>query len=142
MEFGIQDRELNVANFGSFPSVNPSLKQTKDLNFHKTEESALGIACAQGEFESVKLLIEQGVDVNKKDPANLCPIVRAATNGHKKIVEYLICNGAKISYDLLCIVKTKIEIMEEGIESGYQDPYDVAAWKNFLDYLIEEGKRQ
>ncbi len=142
MESGLQERDLNVANFGSFPSVNPLLKQTKDPNLHDSEESALGVACSQGEFDSVKLLIEQGVDINKKDPANLCPIVRAATNGHKVIVEYLISNGAKIGYDLLRTVKTKIEIMEEGVANGYEDPYEVATWKNFLDYLIEEGKKQ
>lgn len=142
METGFRERELNAAYFGSFPSVNPTIKQKKDPNILDSEESSLGIACAQGKFENVKILIEQGVDINKKDPANLSPIIRAATNGHKKIVEYLINNGAKIGYDLLCSVKTKIELMEEGVINGFEDPYEVANWKNFLEYLIEEGKKQ
>ncbi|NJO90057.1 MAG: hypothetical protein HC831_14750 [Chloroflexia bacterium] len=51
-------------------------------------------------------------------------------------------NGAKISYNLLCSVKTKIELMEEMAQRGSADPYDVADWKNFLEYLISEGKKQ
>lgn len=135
-------KNLDVAHFGSFPSVNPVLKQKTEQNKRDLEESALAIACAQGEYDSVKKLVEQGVDVNRKDPANFSPIIRAATNGHKRIVEFLVDKGAKISYNLLCSVKTKIEVMEEMAQKGIADPYDVADWKNFLDYLITEGKKQ
>jgi methionine synthase II (cobalamin-independent) len=142
METGHQSRNLDVAHFGSFPSVNPVLKQKIDQNKRDLEESALSVACARGEYESVKKLIEQGVDVNTKDQTNLSPIMRAATNGHKKIVKFLVNSGAKISYNLLCSVKTKIELMEEKAQRGSADPYDVADWKNFLEYLISEGKKQ
>ncbi|NJO90058.1 MAG: hypothetical protein HC831_14755 [Chloroflexia bacterium] len=54
METGHQSRNLDVANFGSFPSVNPVLKQKIDQNKRDLEESALSIACARGEYESVK----------------------------------------------------------------------------------------
>jgi ankyrin repeat protein len=142
MENRHQSKNLDVAHFGSFPSVNPVLKQKNDQYKKDLEESALAIACAQGEFERVKKLVEQGVDINKTDPANFSPVMRAATNGHKKIVEYLVTNGAKICYNLLRSVKTKIELLEEKAQSGNADPYDVADWKNFLDYLIAEGKKQ
>jgi len=142
MEPGYRSQNLDVAHFGSFPSVNPVLKQETEQNKKELEESALGIACAQGEYESVRKLIEQGVDINKKDPANFSPIMRAATNGHKNIVEFLVNCRAKISYNLLCSVKTKIELMEELAQRGNADPYDVADWKNLLDFLIAEGKKQ
>ena len=142
METGHQSQNLDVAHFGAFPSVNPVLKQKTEQNKKDLEESVFAIACAQGDYESVRKLIEQGVDVNKKDPANFTPIMRAATNGHRNIVEYLVDNGAKIGYNLLCSVKTKIELLEEMVQRGSADPYDVADWKSFLDYLINEGKKQ
>ena len=113
METGYRSQNLDAAHFGSFPSVNPIIKEKKEPAFRDLEESALGIACAQGKYDNVKKLVEQGVDINKKDLANLSPIMRAASNGHKDIVEYLVSNGAQISYNLLCVVKTKIELMEE-----------------------------
>jgi len=142
MEPGYRSQNLDVAHFGSFPSVNPAIKQQKEQVQWDSEESALGIACSQGKYESVKTLVEQGADINRKDTANLSPIMRAAANGHKNIVEYLVSSGAKISYNLLCSVKTKIELMEEMAQKGNVDPYDVAEWKNFLDFLITEGKKQ
>ena len=131
MEPGYQNQNLDVAHFGSFPSVNPAVKNKNEQPNRDTEESALSVACSQGEIENVKKLVEQGADINKKDPANFSPIMRAATNGHKRIVEYLVDNGAKISYNLLCSVKTKIELMEEEAQRGKADPYDVADWKKF-----------
>jgi len=143
METGYQNRQWDVIHYGAFPSVNPSVKTKTESSFKIIkEESALCVACSQGKIESVKQLIESGSDVNQKDFTNLTPIMRAAANGHKGIVEYLIGKGAKISYSLLCSIKAKIEILEENAKAGYEDPYSVASWKNFLDYLIVEGKKQ
>jgi MinD-like ATPase involved in chromosome partitioning or flagellar assembly len=106
------------------------------------EESDLHVACSEGKINEVKSLITSGYDVNSKDSTNLTPIMRAAANGHKSIVKLLVEYGAKITYSLLCSVKTKIDILEEEANLGKEDPYIVASWKNFLDYLIKEGKKQ
>ena len=143
MDTDFENARLDVAHFGSFPSVNPLAKVTNDQDqIPLLEESALSIACAHGKYEQVKRLVEEGWDINKKDPSNISPLMRAANNGHRKIVEYMISKGAKISYDLLCSVKTKIELLEEQAKIGAEDPYAVAVWKNFLEYLIDEGKKQ
>lgn len=143
METGYQNYQWDVIHYGSFPSVNPSVKAKTESSFKTIkDESALSVACSQGKFEMVKQLVENGSDVNQKDFTGLTPIMRASSNGHKGIVEYLISKGAKISYPLLCSIKTKIEVLEENAKAGYEDPYSVASWKNFLDYLIIEGKKQ
>jgi len=143
MEIRYRSEQWDAVRFGTFPSVNPSFKQkTEPIQKENREESALSIACSQGKYEKVKILIEQGSDINKKDSSNLSPIMRAAMGGHREIVELLVNSGAKISYDLLCSIKAKIDLLEEQAKSGVGDPYAVAVWKNFLDFLIGEGKKQ
>jgi ankyrin repeat protein len=143
MEPGYYNEEINSIHFGAYPAMNVAVRPKRDITFLEDNEDApLSIACSQGRFELVKQLIENGSDINQKDQSNLTPIMRAATSGHKNIVELLVSNGAKISYSLLCSVKTKIDILEEDAKEGKEDPYAVACWKNFLDYLIQEGKKQ
>jgi len=43
---------------------------------------------------------------------------------------------------LLCLIKEKIDNLEEEAKKGKEDPYIVVNWMDFLDYLIQEGKRQ
>jgi len=143
MEPGYYNEQVNYLHFGTFPAMNVvvrPIKETQIVGF--VEEAPLSLACSEGKFGLVKSLIENGSDVNQKDHSNLTPIMRAATNGHKNIVKLLVSYGAKITYALLCSVKTKIDILEESAKEGREDPYAVASWKNFLDFLIQEGKKQ
>jgi len=143
MERVYQNHHWDVVQFGAFPSVNPTVfAKTESSLEGRHDESLLSSACSQGKMELVKLLVEEGTDINQKDVANLAPIVRAAVNGHRNIVEFLIKHGARISYSLLCSVKARIEVIEESAREGKEDPYTVIRWKNFLDYLIVEGKKQ
>jgi ankyrin repeat protein len=143
MEPGYYNEEVNFVHFGAFPAMNVIVRPKNDTHTAMYDEEApLSLACSEGKFDLVKNLIENGSDVNQKDQANLTPIMRAATNGHKSIVKLLVSYGAKITYALLCSVKTKIDILEENAKEGREDPYAVASWKNFLDYLIQEGKKQ
>lgn len=63
-------------------------------------ESALMAASYNGQFEAVKLLIENGADVNYSDE-NVdkdTAIIWDAGQGSRHIVEYLVQKGAKIDY--------------------------------------------
>jgi ankyrin repeat protein len=143
MEPGYYNEEINFVHFGAYPAMNVVVQPKKEnLNSRYNDDAPLSMACSEGRFDLVKNLIENGSDINQKDQANLTPIIRAATNGHKGIVKLLVSYGAKITYALLCSVKTKIDILEEDAKEGKEDPYAVASWKNFLDYLIQEGKKQ
>jgi ankyrin repeat protein len=143
MESGYYTEEINFVHFGTYPAMNVVVKPKKEKQDDMYNDDApLSMACSEGRFDLVKNLIENGSDINQKDLANLTPIIRAANNGHKSIVKLLVSYGAKITYALLCSVKTKIDILEEGAKEGKEDPYAVASWRNFLDYLIQEGKRQ
>ena len=141
METGYQSHQWDIVHFGSFPSVNPSVKTESSFKL-SSDESPLCLACYQGNYDLVKHLVDNGSDVNQKDGNSVSPIMRAAESGHKNIVEFLINKGAKISYPLLCSIKVKIDILEENAKAGYEDPYSVLSWKKFLDYLIVEGKKQ
>lgn len=136
------NEEFNSVHFGAYPAMNVAVRPKREISFSDDEEAPLSIACSQGKYDLVKSLIENGSDVNQKDHANLTPIMRAASNGHRSIVKLLVNYGAKISYSLLCSVKTKIDILEESAKEGKEDPYAVASWRNFLDFLIQEGKKQ
>lgn len=48
-----------------------------------------------GDYESVKSMIEEGIDVNKKS-TGLTPLMFAARHNKVKIVKLLIENGAKL----------------------------------------------
>jgi ankyrin repeat protein len=104
--------------------------------------SPLSSACLKGEFEIVKSMIESGADVNQCDQANLTSLIYAALNGDENIVRLLISYGAKINYNLLCSIKTKIETIEENVKEGKENACSLTNWENLLDFLIQEGKRQ
>ncbi|MFN8255510.1 MAG: ankyrin repeat domain-containing protein [Bacteroidales bacterium] len=137
------NRQWDVIQYGSFPSVNPSVfGHTESSLKVRNDESPLCEACSQGKMDIVIQLIDEGFDINQRDLKNQTPVINAAENGHRSIVEYLVKRGAKISYALLCTVKSKIDLLEENARAGKEDPYSVVKWKNFLDYLIVEGKKQ
>jgi ankyrin repeat protein len=51
-------------------------------------------AIGANHFDRVKLLVENGVDVNHPDRGRM-PYAEAVRNGHQEIVDYLVANGAK-----------------------------------------------
>jgi len=138
-----QKEGLNFLYFGSYPAMNESIKSKTEIQTSEiTEQTQFALACAQGRFEKVVNLIELGSDINQKDLANFTPIMRAATNGHTGVVKLLVAYGAKISYELLSLVKYKIDVLEEATINGKENAYSVASWQSLLDYLVNEGKKQ
>ena len=54
-------------------------------------------ATKAGDIAGVQAELDKGVDVNKKDKAEMTPLHPAAANGHKEIAELLIDNGADVN---------------------------------------------
>jgi ankyrin repeat protein len=135
--------EINHLKIGTLVQMKEEILEDLEVHYDLNNEDALLLlACAQGRRELAKGLIESGYDVNQKDNAGFTPIMRAATNGHKPVVELLISYGAKINLQLLSLIKNKINRLKHDAKNGKADPYSIACWKNFLDYLMKEGKKQ
>ena len=47
-----------------------------------------------GDLEKVKESVKNGEDINQQDDYGMSPFLRAVSNGHLEVVEYLIKNGA------------------------------------------------
>lgn len=60
-------------------------------------DNALHCVCYWGDYEAVKLLVENGIEVNQRGEYGLTPLGVALYEGHQKIADYLIANGATAS---------------------------------------------
>ncbi|NJM80254.1 MAG: hypothetical protein HC854_12710 [Flavobacterium sp.] len=90
------------------------------------EGTAIELPCQEGYLDIVKLLVENGADINLKGFRGFTPIRIAARNGHLEIVKYLAESGAKID----------IKAMDGAT------PFAHAATKGHIDivkYLFEKG---
>ncbi len=83
---------LAAANDGSSATVKLLLDRGA-----KPEDQALVMAAAAGDFASIRLLVEKGVNVNAADPAGRTPLMFAAGNGNLRAVEYLLTHGADVN---------------------------------------------
>ena len=54
-------------------------------------------AAGRGETEKIRLLIDEGADVNGRDGNGLTPLMHAARGGHAEAVELLLESGADAS---------------------------------------------
>lgn len=57
-------------------------------------DSALKIACANGHLEVVKLLVNNGAQIEKDD---FTPLMIASAYKHYEVVKYLLDKGAKVN---------------------------------------------
>ena len=71
------------------------LKTTAKIMEKAEKITPLMNAARDGDKEKVKKLIENGVDVNKKDKYGESALVRAVEKNHPEIVEILLKHGAK-----------------------------------------------
>ena len=67
-----------------------------DVNFTKSNLTALGMAVIIGNYEAVKLLINNGAIYKKKSEYENSLLYQAITSGHLKIVKYLISKGLSL----------------------------------------------
>jgi ankyrin repeat protein len=72
-------------------NINRTFKNNRDK-----EQTPLQYAVESGFTEIVKLLIENGADLNKSNNDGCTPLHLAATYGHLEVIKLLIENGADI----------------------------------------------
>ena len=88
-------RGLYYALFGAAPNT-IKLLQSKIPDVDPLAIK-LGVSCGEGDIETVKSLIEQGVDPNTVIVHGLTPLMIASNQGHINITDTLIQNGAKVN---------------------------------------------
>ena len=60
------------------------------------EKTLLHIAAEEGKIDTVKSLLERGVDVDARNASNETPLERAAAKGEVDVVRLLIERGAEV----------------------------------------------
>jgi len=83
----LKDKSLGVAK------VLIAQSQINLDQLNPSDENALMIACLEGDKAIVEALVERGAKINKP---GWTPLAYAATNGHTKIVKYLLNHAAYI----------------------------------------------
>lgn len=87
--------------------------------------SSLHVACQEGYFDIVKLLLASGADQNLQAKDGFTPLISACQNGHLDIVRLLIENGADISLTTI----DSFSILHLASKHGHC---------NVVDYLIDK----
>ncbi len=95
------DKDGKTALFSAIFADNANKKTVELLlknNANPNVDNILHHACYEQNFALVKLLVENGADVNATDKDNETALYNAiiADNANKKIIRYLIANGADI----------------------------------------------
>jgi hypothetical protein len=120
---------LKAASEGDLSGVEQALRSGADVDAKGTyNDTALNGACTWGHTEVVKRLLEAGADVENKGGAEH-DAQNAASRRHFEIVQLLLQKGARVSDDLLSIIQTKVNILEENAEAGMVLWEGVEAWK-------------
>ncbi|WKT53739.1 Patatin-like phospholipase domain [Fusarium oxysporum f. sp. vasinfectum] len=74
---------------------------TMEAGFDFEDYGALSSASLMGELGLVKLLVDGGVDIEKKDKQGCEPLVRAIESGEEAVVSFLLTRGVKSDYGCL-----------------------------------------
>ena len=106
-------------------------------------------------LEIVKLLLENGADVNIQDDNRNTPLIVASRNQHLEIVKYLVDNGANKYVNDKELIKVSMygelekvkELIENGVDVNIQDndgetALMTASTRGHLDivkYLVKQG---
>ncbi|KAJ8922833.1 hypothetical protein NQ315_007868 [Exocentrus adspersus] len=101
------DEEWQAIHFAAFSTrsavlkvILDNLKNPGDINALAKGNNALHVLIRYGKSDSeefpecVKLLLEEGIDVNQGDGDNISPILWAAKKGYKEIVKLILENSA------------------------------------------------
>jgi len=122
--------------------MNVALSAGAQVNAHDSfGDTALNLAAKNEHLVIVERLLEAGADIESLGGARP-PLMNAAFDGHTRIVQVLLQQGARVSYDQLSSLTMKVNILGENAEAGMVDPAAAEAWRKFLAYMIEKWKEQ
>ena len=80
--------------------IEENLKKKSKARSRKNDKfpafSGLFRAACLGQLEKVKLLIENGAEINSKNDSGWLPVHYAVQNGHLEVVKFMFENGAEI----------------------------------------------
>lgn len=91
-----EQRLWECAYYGNIPELQRLCKLGFDLNAIENGKTPLCWAVLNGQIGSVRILVEKGANIDKKDDNGLTPLAIASKRGDTTIVKFLIENGADI----------------------------------------------
>ncbi len=140
----ISERQLlEAAASGDLNAIGNALASGADVNVHNQhKQSALSIAAEKGHLYAVAILLTAGADIENLDVGDRTPLMVAAFHGKTQVAYLLLRYGAVINRDLLSSLKLKVDIFEENAGAGMVDSDYTAAWRKFLDFMIEKWHKQ
>jgi ankyrin repeat protein/non-SMC mitotic condensation complex subunit 1 len=140
----VDDQLLKAASAGDLAGVSEALGRGVNVNAKdEYNNTSLNWAALWGHGEVVKRLLETGADIeNKGSGGGMTPLANAASRGHFDVAQILLDRGARVTDDLLSILQTKVNILEENREAGMVTEEGVASWKQVLDFFITQRMKQ
>lgn len=135
---------LKAASAGDLAVVSRALDGGANVNAKdEYNNTSLNWAALFGHAEVAKRLLEAGAEVeNKGSGGGLTPLANAASRRHLEVVQLLMDRGARVTDDLLSIVQTKVNILEENAEGGMVTAEGVEAWKQTLQFFVTQRLKQ
>lgn len=92
----IEDTLAGAARIGDIPAIKQHIAEGADVNALHFERPPLTWAAMAGRTEAVRLLLENGADVNIKSRDGSTPLHGAAFFGRTDVVKILLENGANL----------------------------------------------
>lgn len=131
-------------NNGDLAGVSRALEQGADVNAKdEYNNTALNSAALWGHTDVVKRLLEAGADIeNPGSGGGLTPLANAASHDHYEVAKILLVHGARVTNDVLSVLQTKVNIMEENYEGGMVTEEGVKHWKAMLEFFVTERIKQ
>ena len=88
---------LEAAERGDLPAVESLIAKGTDVNAQYNGVTALMAASLHGHTQVVRVLLDNGADVNGKTANQATALIAASLYGHKEIVELLLAKGADVN---------------------------------------------
>ncbi len=108
-------------------------------------EAYLEIWASIGDLEKVKSSVKNGEDINQQDDYGMSPFLRAVSNGHLEVVEYLIKNGADDENMSNGIIEAsqygRLDVLKYLIENGADATAKMSDGETYLEYAISRSDK-
>lgn len=135
----LNEKFLNAANEGNNELIKELLSKGVDVNYkNDLGQSAIYVAALskKSDINTIKILLENGADINTKTIEKNTPLMAATTNNNVDIVDFLLKNGADVnainSDGRTALINTKNSniiqlLLDHGADPNIQDENGVTA---------------